>query len=174
MNDQNKSKISSSRLARFGWKIILIDSVISLFLGLLAALAGGSFTALGNGFGGGNGIPDLVFAFPMLLGLFLVLRSVIKKEDKKSFWLFAFIGPLIISFGYVLIAHTFDPCYNGLWDMSSRIDGRIFLCERFGREINIHTRFHYLWHILPTLPLVWIYGYLLKKRLPEVIETQKD
>jgi hypothetical protein len=170
---EKTSWFSTSGAVSLGWRIIILDSVISLLLGLLAALAGGSFTALGNGFGGGNGIPDLVFLIPVLIGLFLIFRSVIKREDNKSFWLFAFIGPLIISIGYVQIAHTFDPCYNGLWDLSSRIDGRIALCERFGSEINIHTRFHYLWHIVPTLPLVWLYGVLLKKRLPEVLEKKQ-
>jgi len=38
-------------LARLGWKIILLDSGISLILGLLAALVGGSLNYLGNGAG---------------------------------------------------------------------------------------------------------------------------
>ena len=162
-------KISTSGLARLGWRIILLVSGISLLLGLLAALVGGSLTALGNGPGGGNDIPDLVFSISIILGLFLVFRGVIKREKTKTRWLFVFVGPLLISIGYILIAHTFDPCDNGLWDLSSRIGESIPLCERFGSEINIHTRFHYLWHIVPTLPLVWLYGVILIKRLPEVL-----
>jgi len=96
-------------------------------------------------------------------------RGLIKRDKKQTQLGLTFIGPLIISFGYILIAHTFDPCENGLWDMSSRIGETIALCERFGSGINIHTRFHYLWHILPTVPLVWLYGVVLKNRLPEVI-----
>ncbi len=163
-------KISSSRLARLGWRIILLDAIISLVLGLLAALVGGSLTALGNGLGGGNGIPDLIFLIPVLLGLFLYFRRVFKREKRKTDWLLAFIGPLLISIGYILIAHAFDPCNNGLWDLNSQIGDSVRLCERFGSEISIHTRFHYLWHIVATLPLVWLYGVVLKTRLPEVLE----
>ncbi len=160
--------LSAYGLARMGWRIILINCGLSLFLGLLAAVVGGPLTALGNGIGGANGIPDLVFLIAVLLGLPGLIRGItgiIKKEYHQVKWVFVFAGPLFISTGYILIAHALDPCLNGLWDLSSRIGNTIPLCERFGPEINIHTRFHYLWHVLPTLPLVWLYGYFLNKRL---------
>ncbi|MBC8336570.1 MAG: hypothetical protein H8E29_15010 [Anaerolineales bacterium] len=165
--------LSVQRLARLGWWIILLNSGISLILGLLAALFGGSLTALGNGAGGWNGIPDFVFSIPILLGLAGLFRGVTQRGEGQARWVLVFIGPLLISFGYLLIAHTFDPCLNGMWDIRSRIGETIPLCERFGSGINVHTRFHYLWHILPTLPLVWIYGRALKKQLPEVVDTKK-
>lgn len=171
------SSLSSSGLPRLGWRIILLDSGISLFLGLLVALIGGSLTTLGNGAGGGNGIPDLFFTLALLLGipgLYLGVRGMIKRDEKQTQLALTFIGPLIISLGYILIAHTFDPCENGLWDLNSQIGETIPLCERFGSGINIHTRFHYLWHIVPTLPLVWLYGVLLKKRLPEALAKSQE
>jgi hypothetical protein len=164
--------LSTFGLASIGWRIILLTGAISLLLGLLAALVGGRLTALGNGIGGGNGIPDLVFLLAVLMGLpglFRGLVGVVRREKHQAKWLLVFIGPLLISSGYILIAHALDPCLNGLWDLSSRIGDTIPLCERFGSEINIHTRFHYLWHVLPALPLIWLYGNALKRWFPKIV-----
>ncbi len=163
----------SDRLIVLGWQILLVTSALSVLLGILAAVFGGAFTELGRGVGGGNGFPTLIFLIPALFGLILLVQNIFKKKKDWSLLLLVFLGPLIISFGYIIIAHEFDPCFNDLWNINSQIGDGIRLCERFGNEINIHTRFHYLWHITPTIPLIWLYGVLLKKKAPELFVNPK-
>lgn len=159
------------RLAQIGWRIILWNTAIGLVLGLLATLVGGVLIPLGSGLGGGYAIPDLLYLLAALLGLpgmFRGIAGIIKQKKDETKWSLVFIAPLLISVGYILIAHAIDPCINEIWSLSDRIGNSIPLCERFGQDINIHTRFHYLWHILPALPLVWLYGRMLRSWLPGV------
>jgi hypothetical protein len=156
-----------ARLTHWGGQLIVFDVWISLIFGLIAALFGGRFERFGVGIGGGYGVPDLIFLVAALFGLpsFLHgLRLLIGRERGASRWLLAFLGPLLISFAYILVPHTLDPCSNGLWTLTDQIGTSVQLCERFGSDIDIHTRFHYLWHILPTLPFVWIYRKVMPVR----------
>ena len=171
-----KQFLGAKNLANIGWRLVFWTAVVSLVLGTAAALVGGPLTVLGNGFGGLYGLPDLFFLIALLLGVPGLIRGIIgsiKRNAKAARWILVFLGPLIISFGYVLIAHSLDPCDNGIWDLTTRLPGTIPACERFGSEINVHTRFHLFWHILPTLPLVWIYWKVLQRRLPEVLTRAK-
>ena len=171
-----RERFSVVGLAHLGWWMIVVNTVLSLFLGLIALLFGDPFSVFGSGPGGGNGIPDLVFLLAALLGLPGLVKAInglVKRKDGNTRWGLVFVGPLLISFGYILIAHAVDPCFNGIWDMSSRIGDSIRLCERFGSELNVDTRFHYFWHIFWALPLIWLYGLVLKRKLPEVLRYGK-
>lgn len=171
----NRSAFSHTGLAKIGWHLIYWDTILSLGLGLLTALVGGALTPLGDGLGGGYGIPELLFLVAILLGLpglFRGIGGLFKWDWEQAMWVIVFIGPLIIAVGYILIPHALDPCVNAIWDLTSQIGDSIPLCQRFDNDLNVHTRFHYVWHILPTLPLVWLYRKMLEKRRPEVVREK--
>ena len=157
----------AERFARWSFWLIVINLAVWFLLGVLAALIGGPLTNLGNGLGGGWGMADLLFGLAMLLALpslFVGFYDLFKKRSGAVSKIMAYIFALTIALGYIFIAHSLDPCFLGIWTIFSKL-GAIPLCEFFGPELNIHTRFHLLWHVLPTLPLVLLYGLILKRQL---------
>ena len=54
------------------------------------------------------------------------------------------------------------PCVNGWWDARSRIGDQL-LCERFGSELNWHTRFHLLAHAAPASVLLGAYLWAIRR-----------
>ena len=72
------------------------------------------------------------------------------------------VGAWVVAIGYVVVAHAVDPCANGWWDGRSRI-GSQPLCERFGPELNWHTRFHLLAHAVPAAVLFAVYVWALER-----------
>lgn len=159
----------TDRLAYASFLITVFTIAVSLILGLLAAIVGRSFTALGRGAGGAWGIPDLILTVVMLLALPSFIGGFVALFRTRSHALnrmLAYIFPLIISGVYLIVAHGLDPCLSGVWDSASKV-GAVALCERFGIEFNVHTRFHLLWHVIPTLPLVGLYWLFMMKRFPD-------
>lgn len=155
----------ADRLGEWSFRLIVMSLSIWLILGLLAAIFGGPLTNLGSGFGGVWGVPGLVFLFATLLALpsFLIgFADLFQKQAGAIKRMLVYGFSLLIAFGYVFIAHGLDPCFLGIWHVFSKL-GSIRLCEQFGGELNIHTRFHLLWHVLPTLPLVGIYWFAYKR-----------
>ena len=71
-------------------------------------------------------------------------------------------GAWVVALGYFMVAHAVDPCVNGWWDADSRI-GDQPLCERFGAELNWHTRFHLLAHAAPAASLLAVYIWSIRR-----------
>ena len=165
-----KSYKLSDRLAHIGFIIIVLVVFISFALGLLIALLGSFLIKLGDGLGGGWGIPALALTLAMFLGvpsLIISVADIFRGRRRQTGRMVAFFGPLIISIGFIAIAHVVDPCFQGIWTLQSYW-GSIPLCERFGPEINIHTRFHLLLHSSPTIVLVILYWVILRKWYPAI------
>lgn len=162
------------RLAFAGFILTMIDIVLSAVAGLIAALIGGQVTEWGSGMGGGYAIPPLANTLALLLtlpALILGIMLLIRKREGAVGRIWVFVGTFLIGFGYILIAHSFDPCIRGVWTSHSRLGDDIRLCERFGNELNIHTRFHLIWHAVPTIPLLLIYWYGLARTYPQLLSV---
>lgn len=158
------------RLAYIGVMIIILVVSISVALGLLAALLGSFLTEAGDGLGGGWGVPELALTLATLLGvpsLIISAMDILRGRWGQAGRMLAFWGPLIISIGFIVIGHAIDPCFRGIWTLGSHW-GSIPLCEQFGIEVNIHTRFHLFLHAAPTLILVFLYWVALRKWHPSV------
>ena len=154
-------------LARVALLILAVDYTLSLILGSLIATRWPFLEDWGGGFGGGNGLPVLGYVLAVVLGVPSLLAAI-QDPSKRVGRLLAFVGPFIILVGFAGVSHALDPCVTGLWDASSRL-GSQPLCERFGGELNIHTRFHLLHHALvPTVVLVPLYWLALGRLHPPV------
>lgn len=136
--------------------------VVSAVAGTVAAALGGSLTELGSGFGGLWGVPALLLTFiALVLGIAASVGIVRVQGPDGRRWrpaVLVFVGVWVVATGYSTVAHLVDPCVNGWWDADSRI-GSQPLCERFGSELNWHTRFHLVAHAVPAaillVPYLW-------------------
>lgn len=150
------------------WTITLFGVVIvvSLAAGLAAALFGGSLTDLGEGAGGLNGVPALLTTLIALLVAIPAAVLLAREARSSPGWLrtgvVVAVGAWIVAIGYFQVAHSVDPCANGWWDASSRI-GDQPLCERFGSELNWHTRFHLFAHAAPAAALLTVYVWAVRR-----------
>lgn len=156
------------RSAGLRWTVRSLTVVIAVSLigGIAAAALGGSFTELGSGAGGLYGIPSLLTT---LIALFVAVPAsvgIARQARRSPGWLRAAIivggGAWIVAIGYFVVAHALDPCVNGWWDARSRI-GDQPLCERFGSELNWHTRFHLLAHAAPAAVLLVVYLWAIRR-----------
>ena len=146
----------ADRSARISYLLIVVTILIGLALGLVAAVAGGWWIRLGEGIGGLYGAPGVTLTIAMLLGLpslILGLTAVVRRRWRGAARTLAYFGPLAIALGFIVIPHTLDPCFQGVLGPFSKL-GETRLCEQFGLEFNVHTRFHLLWHVAPTVLLV--------------------
>lgn len=121
-------------------RVVTLTVGASLLLGLAAAILGGPLEQLGAGFGGLGGTPGILLTLCAVTGPIVAWRRPAPRP-----WLAVGLWPLVVFVSYNLIAHWLDPCGFGLLDGASRI-GTQPLCESFGRELNVHTRFHLLLH----------------------------
>lgn len=151
-----------------GWTIRSFVAVIavSLFGGIAAALVGRSLTDLGSGAGGLFGLPSILTT---LIALFLAIPAAItvaRRARHSPGWLRAAIiigiGAWVVAIGYFVVAHAVDPCVNGWWDARTRI-GDQPMCERFGPDLNWHTRFHLLAHAAPAAVLLGVYLWAIRR-----------
>lgn len=141
---------------------VTVVVVVSAVAGAVAAAFGGSLTELGSGFGGLWGAPALLLTFiALVLGIAASVGIVRVRGPGGHRWRLAvlvFVGAWVVATGYSTVAHVVDPCVNGWWDADSRI-GSQPLCERFGSELNWHTRFHLVAHAVPAaillVPYLW-------------------
>lgn len=154
-----------SRAVRLTVNAFSVVIGISLLLGLVAAAAGGSLSDLGEGVGGLYGVPSLLTT---VIAVFVALPAAVamgRRAQRAPGWLrhalVVAAGAWIVAIGYVQVAHSIDPCVNGWWDPRSRI-GDQALCERFGTELNWHTRFHLLAHAGPAAALLAVYVWSLR------------
>ena len=150
------------------WMVRLLTIIIgaSLAGGIAAAVSGGGLTDLGDGAGGGFGLPSLLLTVvALVLGLpaAVIAARLVRPADG---WIGVAVpvcaGAWVVAIGYFVIAHAIDPCVNGWWDGRSRV-GSQPLCERFGSELNWHTRFHLLAHAAPAAALLVVYGWLVRR-----------
>ncbi len=151
---------SPSRGVRWTIRSFTVVIAISLVGGIAAAAVGGSLTDLGSGAGGLYAVPALLTT---LIALFVAIPAAVavaRQARGSPGWfrtgVMVAAGAWIVAIGYFEVAHAVDPCVNGWWDASSRI-GEQPLCERFGTELNWHTRFHLLAHAAPAAVLLAIY-----------------
>lgn len=150
------------------WTVRSFTTVIgvSLTAGIAAATVGGPLTDLGSGAGGLFGIPTILTT---AIALFLAIPAGViasRGARRSPGWLKAAVviagGAWIVAVGYFVVAHAVDPCINGWWDSASRI-GDQPLCERFGPELNWHTRFHLLAHAAPAALLSAAYSWAIRR-----------
>lgn len=160
--------------------------VISVLAGIVAAVLGGSLTNLGSGFGGLWGVPALVLTLTALvLGVAASVRIVRLLGPEAGRWRLAvlvFVGVWVVALGYSVVAHLIDPCLNGWWDGDTRV-GTQPLCERFGSELNWHTRFHLAAHAVPAALLLALYLWAIRRTsgrsalaagVPSNLSTQRE
>ncbi len=157
---------AGSRGLRWVIRSLTVIIAVSLAGGIAAALAGGPLSDLGSGAGGLFGIPSLLTT---LIALFVAIptATVVARQARHSpGWLRAGVvvaaGAWIVAIGYFVIAHAVDPCVNGWWHARTRI-GDQPLCERFGPELNVHTRFHLLAHAAPAAVLLAAYVWSIRR-----------
>jgi hypothetical protein len=140
--------------------------VVSVVGGLAAALIGRGFTDLGDGAGGLFGVPSLLLTLvALVLGLpaaAIVARLVRPADGWIGVAVLVGAGAWVVAIGYFVVAHAVDPCVNGWWDGRSRL-GSQPLRERFGRELNWHTRFHLLAHAASAAALFGIYVWAVRR-----------
>ena len=138
----------STSAARLRWSLVvglLAANVVMLAMGSFAAAFGGELTSWGNGAGGLDGWADLSQTiFSLVVGVAAGIATF--REGRAIPIAFAvFATGLLIGIGYLIGGHLVDPCDRGWSDARSRV-GDQPLCERFGLELNVHTRFHLLLH----------------------------
>lgn len=134
--------------ARLRWLLVvglLVANGVLLVMGSLAAAFGGDLTGWGNGAGGLDGWADLSQTiFSLVVGVAAGIATF-REGRAIPVAVAVFASGLLIGTGYLIGGHLVDPCDRGWWDASSRI-GDQTLCERFGGELAVHTRFHLLLH----------------------------
>ena len=145
------------RIVRWMILSLTVVIVISVVAGVAATVVGGSLTRLGDGFGGLYGAPALLLTFIALMvgvpATIIVAKRLGPDERRLRAGVVVFVGVWVVGIGYAQVAHSIDPCANGWWDARSRV-GSHPLCERFGSELNWHTRFHLVAHALPAAVLL--------------------
>ncbi len=145
---------------------ITIVVVVSVVAGIGAAALGGSLTDLGSGYGGLWGLPALLLTFTaLILGVAAVIkigRELNPESGRSRIAMLVLAGAWVVAIGYASVAHVVDPCANGWWEASSRI-GSQPLCERFGSELNWHSRFHLLAHAAPAAVLLGLYLWAIQR-----------
>lgn len=165
------------RLSVIDWmmRALTLIIAISVVAGIAAAAVGGSLSDLGSGYGGLYGLPAMLLtALALLLGIpaaVIIGRRLGPESGRLRIAVLVIAGVWVVAIGYSMVAHIVDPCVNGWWDARSRI-GSQPLCERFGSELNWHTRFHLLAHAAPAAVLLGVYIYLIKRwGRPQGIDT---
>ncbi|MDX2379541.1 MAG: hypothetical protein QNM02_07265 [Acidimicrobiia bacterium] len=145
---------------------ITLVVVVAVVAGMVAATLGGSLTDLGSGYGGLWGLPALLLT---LIALVLGVAAAIKiglelspESGRLRIVVLLVAGAWLVAMVYANVAHMVDPCANGWWDASSRV-GSQPLCERFGSELNWHTRFHLLAHAGPAAILLVAYLWAIQR-----------
>lgn len=141
----------------------------STLLGLAAAILGGALVPLGSGPGGLNGLPRIGLLVLVIIGVggaVLVLASARRDVVHAAL---SVVGPILVLVAFVQIAHAVDPCSTGMWGATSRI-GDAALCEPFGGELNVDTRFHLLLHGLAGIPAVAVYWLAFRRTGPRAAE----
>ncbi len=145
---------------------ITLVVVVAVVAGIGAAALGGSLADLGSGYGGLWGLPALLLT---LIALVLGVAAVIKigfelspESGRLRIAVLVVAGAWLVAVGYANVAHMVDPCANGWWNASSRI-GSQPLCERFGSELNWHTRFHLFAHAAPAAVLLAVYLWAIQR-----------
>jgi hypothetical protein len=145
------------------FRIVIVVSVVG---GAASGLVGRGLIGLGDGAGGIFGVPALMLALvALVLGLpaaVAVARALRPVDGWIGVAVLIVVGAWAVAIGYVVVAHAVDPCANGWWDGRSRI-GSQPLCERFGPELNWHTRFHLLAHAVPAAVLFAVYVWALER-----------
>lgn len=150
------------RIVGFMTATIIVVIAVSVVAGVGAAVVGGSLTDLGSGYGGLWGVPAVLLTFvALILGIAAAIktgRAPGPEVRRLRLAVLVLAGVWVVAIGYANVAHLVDPCVNGWWDASSRI-GSQPLCERFGSELNWHTRFHLVAHAAPAaillVPYLW-------------------
>lgn len=154
------------RIVRFLTATVTAVVLVSVVAGIGAAVVGGSLTDLGSGFGGLWGVPALLLTFVALIvgttAAIRIGRVLGPDAGRLRLTVVVLVGVWVIAIGYGGVAHLVDPCANGLWDASSRI-GSQPLCERFGNELNWHTRFHLFAHAAPAALLLLVYVWAIRR-----------
>lgn len=165
------------RLSVVDWmmRALTLIIAISVVAGIAAAAVGGSSSNLGRGYGGLYGLPAMLLTALALLvvipAVVIVGRRLGPESGRLRIAVVVIAGVWVVAIGYSMVAHMVDPCVNGWWDARSRI-GSQPLCERFGSELNWHTRFHLLAHAAPAAFLLGVYVYVIKQwGRPQGIET---
>lgn len=155
-----------SRSLRLTIQSLTAVVIVSLVGGIAAAVVGGSLTNLGSGAGGLFGIPSILTT---LIALFVAIPAAVgtarharHSPGRPRAVITIAGGAWIVAIGYFVVAHAVDPCVNGWWDARSRI-GDQPLCERFGPDLNWHTRFHLLAHAAPAAVLLAVYVWAARR-----------
>ena len=153
-------------LLRWLVRLLFVVIGVSVVAGIAAAAFGGAFANLGSGFGGLYGVPALLLTL-LALGVGMPAGVVVARRlwsSRGSLLATGIVisGVFVVAIGYAQVAHTIDPCVNGWWGLESMI-GSQPLCERFGSELNWHTRFHLVAHAFPALILLAGYAWAIHK-----------
>lgn len=160
--------LATGQLRIVRWAIWIATSVVAVSFigGVAAAVLGGPFAQLGSGAGGLYAVPSLVLDLVAVVIGVPAGIIVARQLRDESRWLAAAVivggGLWVVALGYFMVAHVIDPCVNGWWGPDSRV-GSQPLCERFGNELNWHTRFHLLAHAAPAAALTAGYVWAVRR-----------
>jgi hypothetical protein len=83
-----------------------------------------------------------------------------------------FFAFLTLSIAFTMIAHSIDPCSLKIWRLNDVV-GNQKLCERFGSEINIHTRFHLLLHTAPIVIVLLVYHLGFRRFFRSILHAER-
>ncbi|MBC8336569.1 MAG: hypothetical protein H8E29_15005 [Anaerolineales bacterium] len=161
----------ATRFVWIGLLSMILVVALNLPLSLYASVSGNRTWTLWAA-SGGWALPALFYLIATLLGI----PSLMKGRDFRGTRLqraLGFLGPLAILAGFMVVAHTLDPCHRGWWDLQSRINN-LPLCEYYWGEVTIDTRFHWLMHALPDPIFLAGYWLVLRKWHPDFTRSAQS
>jgi hypothetical protein len=140
-----KEARKSTTAARLRWLLVvglLAASLVSFAMGSLAAVIGRGLSDWGKGAAGlGGWVNEFMTFFSYVVGLAAAIATF---RERHTILLptAVFATGLIISTGFLDLAHLADPCVRGWWVFSTTV-GDTRMCSASG---EIAIRFHLVLH----------------------------
>jgi hypothetical protein len=135
----------STTAAKLRWLLVvglLAASLVSFAMGSLAVVIGRGLNDWGKGAGGlGGSVNEFMTYFSYVVGLAAAIATF-KERHTILVPTAVFATGLIISTGFLDLAHLADPCVRGWWDFSTNV-GDTRMCSASG---EIADRFHLVIH----------------------------
>jgi hypothetical protein len=142
---EDREPQKSTTAAKLRWLLViglLAANLVSFAMGSLAAVIGRGLSEWGNGAGGLGGWANEAMTFFSYLVGFAAAIATFRERHTILLPAAVFATGLIISTGFLDLAHLADPCARDWWDFSTTV-GDTRMCSPNG---DIAVRFHLLLH----------------------------